>query len=101
MTDYASQGKTHFINVLDLSNCRDHLSCYTCLSRGSTAEGTVIIQGFSEYKIRCGASGYLQQEFRELELLDEITKLAYDNELPKHVNGNLRNALICQFQLYN
>jgi Helitron helicase-like domain at N-terminus/PIF1-like helicase len=100
MTDYASQGKTRFINVIDLSSCRDHLSYYTCLSRGSTAEGTVIIQGFSEYKIMCGASGYLRQEFRELELLDEITKLAYDNELPKHVNGNLRNALIRQFQLY-
>jgi len=59
MTDYASQGKTCFINVVDLSSCCDHLSYYTCLSRGSTAEGTAIIQDFSEHKIRCGASGYL------------------------------------------
>jgi hypothetical protein len=100
MTDYASQGKTRPANVIDLSSCRDHLSYYTCLSRGSTAEGTVIVQGFSEYKIMCGASGYLQQEFRELELLDQITKLKYDNKLPKHINGNLCNAIICQFQLH-
>lgn len=68
--------------------------------RGSTAEGTIIVQGFSEHKITCGASGYLWQEFQELELLDKITELRYDNKLPNHVNGNLCNAIICQFQLY-
>ncbi|KAF8220753.1 hypothetical protein L208DRAFT_1331949, partial [Tricholoma matsutake] len=97
---YASQGKTHLINVIDLSSCCDHLSYYTCLLRGSTAEGTIIVQGFSEHKITCGASGYLWQEFQELELLDKITELRYDNKLPNHVNGNLCNAIICQFQLY-
>jgi hypothetical protein len=100
MTDYASQEKTQPINVINLSSCHDHLSYYTCLSRGSTAEDTVIVQGFSEYKITCGASGYLQQEFRELELLDQITKLKYNNKLPKHINGNLRNVIIRQFQLH-
>lgn len=83
-----------------MSSCRDHLSYYTCSSRGSTAEGTIIVQGFSEHKITCGASGYLWQEFQELELLDKITELRYDNKLPNHVNGNLCNAIICQFQLY-
>jgi hypothetical protein len=99
MTDYASQGKTRIINVIDLSSCHDHLSYYMCLSRGS-AEGTVIVQGFSEYKITCGASGYLWQEFRELELLDQITELKYNNKLPEHINGNLHNAIIRQFQLH-
>lgn len=47
-----------------------------------------------------GASGYLRQEFRELELLDEITRLRYDKALPKEVNGNTRNTLIRQFQLW-
>ena len=42
----------------------DHLSYYTALSRSSTAEGTVVIQGFNLSKITCGASGYLRQEFR-------------------------------------
>jgi hypothetical protein len=32
MTDYASQGKTCPVNVVDLSSCRDHMSYYTCLS---------------------------------------------------------------------
>ncbi|KAF8225520.1 hypothetical protein L208DRAFT_1305946, partial [Tricholoma matsutake] len=80
ITDYASQGKTQDINVVDLSSCRDHMSYYTCLSRGSTAEGTVIVQGFNPHKIMCGASGYLRQEFRELELLDEITRLSYERK---------------------
>ncbi|KAF8232902.1 hypothetical protein L208DRAFT_1269777 [Tricholoma matsutake] len=100
MTDYASQGKTQDINVVDLSSCHDHMSYYTCLSRGSTAEGTVIVQGFNPHKIMCGASGYLRQEFRELELLDEITRLSYEGTLPNNINGNLCNACICQFQLY-
>jgi hypothetical protein len=100
MTDYASQGKTRYFNVVDLSGCRDHMSYYTSLSRGSTAEGTVIVQGFNPHKIMCGASGYLRQEFRELELLDEITKLSYEGTLPNNINGNVRNARIRQFQLY-
>jgi hypothetical protein len=98
MTDYALQGKTRYFNVVDLSGCHDHMSYYTSLSRGSTAEGTVIVQGFNPHKIMCGASGYLQQEFRELELLDEITKLSYEGTLPNNINGNVRNAHICQFQ---
>jgi hypothetical protein len=100
MTDYASQGKTRPVNVVDLSSCRDHMSYYTCLSRGSSAEDTVIIQGFNPYKITCGASGYLRQEFRELELLNEITKLSYEGALPEFIDGNLRNARIRQFQHY-
>ncbi|KAF8239143.1 hypothetical protein L208DRAFT_1218972, partial [Tricholoma matsutake] len=58
----------------------------------SSAEDTVIVQGFNPYKITCGASGYLRQEFRELELLNEITKLSYEGALPEHINGNLQNA---------
>lgn len=65
MTDYAAQGKTRPINVVELNKCRDHCSYYTCLSRSSTAEGTIILQGFDSAKITNGASGYLRQEFRE------------------------------------
>ena len=75
MTVYSSQGKTRPDNVVILNSCRDHLSYYTALSRSSTAEGTIIIQGFNPNKINCGAPGYLRQEFRELELMDEITQL--------------------------
>ena len=48
LTDYASQGKTRPNNVVHLTHCQSHQSHYTCLSRSSTAAGTVIIQGFHE-----------------------------------------------------
>ncbi len=99
MTVYSSQGKTHPTNVTILNSCRDHLSYYTALSRSSTAEGTVIIQDFNPNKITCGAHGSLRQELRELELLDEITKLRFNNKLSPSINGHLRNALIRQYQL--
>ncbi|KAF8220324.1 hypothetical protein L208DRAFT_1334437, partial [Tricholoma matsutake] len=46
-----------------------------------------------------GASGALQQEFRELEMLDDITTLHYNEKLPISVVGNSRNDLISTFCL--
>jgi len=40
----------------------------------------------------------LRQEFRELELLDEISKLRYEGKLPDHIQGNFRNPLIRAYQ---
>ena len=99
MTVYSSQGKTRPTNVMILNSCCDHLSYYTALSRSSTAEGTVIIQGFNPSKITCGAHGSLRQEFRELELMDEITQLKFYDKLPLSINGHVRNALIRQYQI--
>jgi hypothetical protein len=98
MTDYTSQGKTRPKNTVNLSNCRSHQSYYTCLSRSATASGTIIVQSFSPRLITSGASGYLRQEFCELELLDEITKLRYEGELPDHIQGKFRNPLIRAYQ---
>jgi hypothetical protein len=100
MTDYASQGKTRPDNPVDLNNCENHQSMYTCLSRSSTAAGTIIIQGFSSAKMMDGCSGFLRQEFRELELLDEITLLKYEGRIPDSagINGHRRNILIQQFR---
>ena len=98
MTDYAVQGKTRLENVMHLNSCRSHLSYYTCLSRSASAAGTVIIQGFQTSKITRGCSGYLRQEFREHEILDDITKLKYEGLLPDHVYGFLRNPLIRSYQ---
>ena len=98
MTDYASQGKTRPDNVVDLSHCRSHQSYYTALSCSATAAGTVIVQSFSPSAIIGGASGWLRQEFRELEILDEITKMGYESKLPSHVNGHRRNTLICHYR---
>ena len=73
---------------------------HTCLSRSATASGTVIVQLFLPQLITCGASGYLRQEFCELELLDEITKLRYEGRLPDHIQGNFRNPLIRTYQTW-
>jgi hypothetical protein len=97
MTDFASQGKTRPENPVDLNNCRSHQAYYTALSRSSTAKGTVILQGFDPRKITGRASGALRQEFRDLELLDEITKLRYLGKLPGSVNGDRCNTLIHSF----
>ena len=60
MTDYSSQGRTRINNVIDLNNCKNHQSIYTCLFRGSTYEKIAIIQGFDDSKIRDGISGWLR-----------------------------------------
>ncbi|KAJ6522930.1 hypothetical protein DFH09DRAFT_938153 [Mycena vulgaris] len=97
MTDYTSQGKSRPWNVVELANCRTHMSYYVALSRGFTAEGTVIVQGLNVAKITSGISGYLRQELRELEILDEITRLRCEGLLPRSVTGLYRRRLIRSF----
>jgi hypothetical protein len=82
MTDYASPGGTRAFNPVDLSNCRNHQSYYTCLSRSATAAGTIIVRSFSPQIITYGATGYLREEFCELEILDEIIKMRYEYTFP-------------------
>ena len=41
-----------------------------------------------------GASGALRQEFRELEILDDITRLQYEGKLSHRVVGDRRQLLI-------
>ncbi|KAF8179454.1 hypothetical protein BJ912DRAFT_855609, partial [Pholiota molesta] len=98
MTDFASQGRTRGNNVADLSNLKSHQACYTALSRSASAEGTLIVQGFHTSKIKGRCSGGLRQEFRELELLDEITTLNHEHKLPVTVYGDNRNTLIKTFR---
>ncbi|KAI0041266.1 hypothetical protein FA95DRAFT_1457107, partial [Auriscalpium vulgare] len=61
MTDFASQGRTRQFNVVDLHNCRTQQSYYTALSRGSSLQGTLIVQGFFPQRIQGGLSGWLRQ----------------------------------------
>lgn len=100
MTDYASQGRTRTINVVHLKHCKNHQSIYTCLSRSSSLEGTVILDSFDASKIRGRASMALRREFRELELLDEITRLQLADSLPLSVRGTTRGALLRSFQAW-
>ena len=101
MTDYASQGKTRLYNPVDLQHSNSHQSYYTCLSSCASAKGTSIVQSVQPSVITGGCSGWLRQEFRDLELLDEITRLAYHSQLPPEINGHSRNTLIRQFHLWN
>ena len=98
MTDFASQGKTRLFNVAHLNHLSNHQAYYTALSRSATANGTLILQGFDARIITGGCSGALRQEFRELELLDEITLLRYMGKLQDTVHGPTRNALIAAFR---
>ena len=58
----------------------------------------MIVQSFLPRPITGGASGWLRQEFRELELLDDITTLAYRSILPKEINSLTRGIRIKQYQ---
>lgn len=98
MTDYSSQGKTRPNNVVDPGHCKNHQSYYTALSRSASAAGTLLVQAFVDKKITSGISGYLRQEFRELEILNTITKRAYEGRLPETVKGRLRNVIIREYQ---
>jgi hypothetical protein len=100
MTDYSSQGKTRPFNPVDLNNCRSHQSYYTALSRSATAAGTCIVQGFDPRMMTGGASGALRQEFRELELLDDISLLTYESKLDDSVVGDNRRVLLNLFRLW-
>jgi len=54
-----------------------------------------MLQGFSSKWLVGGASNALHQEFRELELLDEITALCFADKLPNNVgDGDTRIDLI-------
>lgn len=103
MTDYALQGKTCPFNVVDLHKCKTHQLLYTCLLQSASVAGTIILQGLSEglkSKITKGASGALRQEFRELELLDEITGLRFEGTLLLNISGLTRNKLIVAYRKY-
>ena len=98
MTDYASQGKSRSFNPVNLSHCKNFHSIYTCLSRSSSAAGTLIIRGFNPAKFTKGLPGYLRQEFRELNLLNHITKEIYEGILDKKYFGDLRNPMLYKYQ---
>ncbi|KAF8226517.1 hypothetical protein L208DRAFT_1499491, partial [Tricholoma matsutake] len=46
-----------------------------------------------------GASGALRQEFRELEILDNITRLNFEGKLPvEMVQADRRNSLVAMYR---
>ncbi|THU84645.1 hypothetical protein K435DRAFT_870084 [Dendrothele bispora CBS 962.96] len=99
MTDYASQGRTRTCNVVDINSSRDFRAVYTSLSRSSSAAGTLIFQGFNSDVISGGLkNGGYRQELRELELLDEITRLRYLGQLPASTPNETRSFILKHFR---
>ncbi|KAJ3482222.1 hypothetical protein NLI96_g7135 [Meripilus lineatus] len=94
MTVHAAQGRTRHHNVVDLAECPTHQSLYTCLSRSSSFEGTVILRDFNMLKMCSGASGDLRKEFKELEILDYLTELKMTGDLPEDAPRHNRRAII-------
>lgn len=97
MTDFAAQGRTRLYNSVHLWMCLNHQSLYTCLSRSSSLEGTLILDDFKESRMTRGASSALRREFRELEMLDDVTRLHYAGELPSFVSGSSRAELLSAY----
>jgi hypothetical protein len=58
------------------------------------------VKGFDEKKITSGMDGFLRQEFRELEILDQITRLRFEGTLPRSVTGIYRGQLIASYRAY-
>ncbi|KAJ3544805.1 hypothetical protein NMY22_g2652 [Coprinellus aureogranulatus] len=100
MTDYCSQGKTRSVNVVDLKRSKNHQAIYVALSRGVSAEDTIILRDFSTKKITGGVSGFLREELRSLEVLNDITKLNFEGELPDGVVRRLRSSTIRAYRLW-
>ncbi|KAF9494846.1 hypothetical protein BDN71DRAFT_1392644 [Pleurotus eryngii] len=99
MTDFASQGKTRVNNVVHLNDTASQQGYYTALSCSAMANGTLILQGFNPSIIsdkKC--SGALHQESRDLELLDDITRLHFKGKLHAAVVGETRRTLIHSFR---
>ena len=98
MRDYVSQGKTWQNNVVDLTYSCSHQGYYTAISRGVSAASTLILNSFHSSKITGGASGALWQEFRELELLDNVTTRHFEGKLLRNIAmANCRNTVITLF----
>lgn len=100
MTDYCSQGRTRTLNPVHLNDCKNHQAIYTCLSRSSSAAGTVILDKIPSSKLRTGLSQGMKNEFRALELLNEITKRRINKTLHPKVRSQTRQSLFDEYVKY-
>ena len=93
MTDFAAQGRTRQYNPVDLTDCDTHQSYYVCLSRSSSAGNTFILSDISPYVITGNMSAQLRQEFRVLEVLDEVTRLVFEEQISEDDFENRSDAI--------
>jgi hypothetical protein len=100
MTDYSAQGKTRPANVVDIVNCQDFHGVYTCLSRGTSLKGTVILRDFSDDKLNNELDGALRQEYRDLNYLDIVMTLRYDGLLPAGILHPTRRPTVVAYRAW-
>ena len=98
MTDYSSQGRTRPKNIVDPRDCRTTQSIYTCLSRGSSLAGLLLLNKLDPKKLKGGLNGNLRDELDELEILADITELRYEGQLKEGVQGSSRRELLRSFR---
>ena len=98
MTDYASQGRTRPFNVVDPRHCRSTQSLYTCLSRGASLSGLLLLGRLDVNKLTRGLNGHLREELNELEILADITEMRYAGRLHDQVQGKSRRQLLRSFR---
>ncbi|KAJ7840443.1 hypothetical protein B0H13DRAFT_1649692, partial [Mycena leptocephala] len=91
MTDYASQDKGRNENVVHLNNSKNTTIIMLHFQEGTQLTVPALSRVLTPEKITSGISGHLRQEFRELELLDEITRLRHEGRLPRRVTGIYRH----------
>lgn len=94
MTDFGSQGRTRLDNVVNLRHPRDHLAVYTALSRAPTLDGTLILSMFDTRLVCKGMVRGLRRELRELEILDDVTRMRFTGTLPPLLHGVTRSDVI-------
>jgi len=96
MTDFASQGRTHPFNVVIIVGAIDWctLACQEVLVARYHFAGKDFIKKDTRWFDR-----FPYTEFRELEILDDITRLHYLGELPPSVSAVTRTGLIRSYQL--
>ncbi|GJF00912.1 hypothetical protein PsYK624_172160, partial [Phanerochaete sordida] len=94
MTDFGSQGRTRIHNVVHLRNSRDHLGVYTALSRCPTLQGTLILSMFDPARVTKSVGRGLKRELRELEILDDVTRMRVAGTLPPSLVGVTRADVV-------
>ena len=71
---------------------------YTVLLRATSLSGTLILYPFDMKPATGGMQTDLLREFRELELLADITRCEFDGSLPFTTAGHTRSHVISRYQ---
>ena len=100
MTDYASQGRTRPLMWWIYKIVKTKGEFILLFLAAQVLLEQRFFNSSTPDKIKGRLPGYLRSEFRELELLDEMTCLQYYKKLPSTIDAPTRTARIQQYQLW-